>query len=65
MNGGKTVGDGLDDLALGIVFIGAGIAAAAFFLSVAQCGAAEKAQDARRYEACMRATLSVKECGKP
>lgn len=58
----KSVGDGLDELAGGLAV---GLIGAALFLSLAQCGAADKNSSARRYEACMRATASVKECGKP
>lgn len=65
MSGGLTVGDGLNWLGAGVALVGGGIAVAAFFLSLAQCESAGKAHNARRYEACMRATSSVAQCGKP
>lgn len=65
MSAGMTVGDGLNWLGAGFAVIGGGIAAAGFFLSVAQCGVADKTTSARRYEACMRAVASVKDCGNP
>jgi hypothetical protein len=58
----RSIGEGLTELSAGVMI---GAAAAAFFLSMAQCESAGKAHNARRYEACMRATSSVAQCGKP